>query len=81
MKEDQLDKIENKIDILSAHLSNIDVTLAAQHVSLDDHIRRTELIEADLAPIKSHVSQVQGAIRLIGFVAIVLGILHYLGRL
>ncbi len=80
MKEDQLDKIENKIDLIGSRLSSIDITLASQHVSLKDHIRRTTQLEVALAPIKSHVDKVQGAVVLLGVIATVLSVLHYLGR-
>lgn len=79
MKDEQLDKIENKIDLLGSHLSSIDITLAAQHISLKDHIRRTTQIENALIPIKSHVDKVQGGIVLLGLIATVLSVLHYLG--
>lgn len=78
MKDEQLDKIENKIDLLASHLSNIYITLAAQHVSLEDHIRRTTQLEEALAPIKSHVDKVQGAIILLGLMTTLLSLLHYL---
>lgn len=41
---------ENVLDI-----SGIKETLVAQHVTLKDHIRRTELIEEQLVPISKHV--------------------------
>lgn len=81
MKEGQLDKIELKIDGLSDHLSRIDVTLAAQHVVLEEHIRRTKQLETVIVPIKSHVDKVQGGVVLIGIIATILSVLHYLGRI
>ncbi len=75
MSDDKrLERIENKIDTATVHLSSIDVTLAKQHVSLVDHIARTELLEKDLAPIKKHVYMIQGAMALITLLGILAGI-------
>lgn len=41
-----LEKTDSRID-------NIDVTLAKQHAVLEEHIRRTEVLEATVVPIKA----------------------------
>lgn len=74
MKEELL-RIENKIDKITERISSIDGTLIAQHVSLADHIRRTELLEAQLKPVERHVVMVHGAFKLIGILALLGGIL------
>lgn len=70
---EKLDKIEKKLDVVIDRIGSIDVTLAKQHVSLTEHMRRTELLESDIAPIKKHVAMVHGALKLIGLVAVVIG--------
>jgi septal ring factor EnvC (AmiA/AmiB activator) len=70
----RVDRIEAKVDKIDERLDSIDKTLAAQHVSLKEHIRRTELLEADVAPIKTHVSKIEGALKLIGVVSLGIGI-------
>lgn len=69
----KLERIEDKIDKIGDRMSSIDTTLASQHISLQDHIRRTELLENAVEPIKKHVAMVHGALKLIGLVAMVLG--------
>lgn len=64
--DDRQIRIEDKVDKIIDKIGSIDVTLAAQHVSLTDHIRRTELLEKEIEPIKKHVSMVHGAMKLIG---------------
>lgn len=76
MDQKRLERIEDKIDKVEGHLSSIDVTLAAQHVSLKEHIRRTEILESDVAPIKTHVNRVEGVIKFIALVATVIGIIE-----
>ena len=47
-----LDKLEGKLDKLDDRIDGISVTLAKQQVSLDEHIRRTDVLE-------KHVKDVQ----------------------
>lgn len=67
--KDALDLILKKLEQSDARLNSIDVTLAKQHVSLTEHIRRTEILESEVRPIKHHVSMVQGAIKFIGLLS------------
>ncbi len=78
MDNKRLERIENKIDDVSDHLGSIDVTLAGQHISLKEHIKRTTMLEKELAPIKKHVYMVQGALALITASGAIIGILKYL---
>ena len=75
MSDDRLNRIENKIDTLHDKVSSIDKTLAEQHISLKEHIKRTNLLEEEVRPIKKHVTMLQGAIKLVslsaGIIAIV----------
>lgn len=57
--------MEKKVDKILEEIHDINITLAEQHITLKEHIRRTELLEADLRPIKTHVSRVEGAVKLI----------------
>lgn len=56
------ERILNKLDKIEESIINIDKTLVKQHISLDEHIRRTALLETQLAPIQKHVVVVQGII-------------------
>jgi archaellum component FlaC len=71
MDDKRLDRIETKIDDIADHLGSIDTTLAAQHVSLKEHIRRTTQIENELKPIKTHVAVVDGTFKFIMAIAAV----------
>ena len=86
--QDQLNKIENKIDRLDAHLSNIDATLAAQHQSLREHMRRTEVVESIVFPLKTNEDRRQGmhdfltlGFSLLAATSAFLAVLHYLGKI
>ncbi len=69
MEDPRLVRIEKKLDDSNEHLAAIDVTLAAQHESIKDHIRRTELLEINLEPIKKHVDMFNGVLKFIGILA------------
>ena len=57
----------DKIDTIQKDIGQIKIILAEQHISLKEHIRRTELLETALKPIEKHVAMTQGALKLIGF--------------
>lgn len=61
----RLERVEDKVDGIAKDVSAINSTLSAQHESLKEHIRRTELLEAELKPVKRHVDMVSGAIKAI----------------
>lgn len=73
MSDTKIDRIENKIDRVSERLSSIDSTLSAQHVSLVEHIKRTEMLEAQVEPIKSSVAMAEGALKFLALLALLVG--------
>lgn len=72
--EKKLDKIENKIDKIQDNISSINSTLAAQHESLKVHIKRTDLLEQQIEPIKKHVAMVHGGLKLLGLISVLAAI-------
>lgn len=66
------EKLENKLDKIVDHISSIDITLAKQQVTLDDHIRRTEILEDALKPIQRQYWVRSGIVALIGLLAAIL---------
>lgn len=70
-------KLEDKI---LDRLNSIDKTLAAQHVSLKDHIRRTEILEKQIEPLKSSLDMIKGVfkfIALVGVIATIIEVIHW----
>lgn len=62
---DQLMRIEQKLDQVVDHIGEINTTLAKQEVSLAEHIRRTNLLEAKVEPLQKHVLMVNGIVKFI----------------
>jgi len=53
--EMKLDKLDEQIKVLDKRLDSVDITLAKQQVSLDEHIKRTTLLENKVIPLeKAH---------------------------
>lgn len=78
---DLLVKILDKQDEISKDITEIKVVQTAQHVTLNEHIRRTELAEQninllreEIKPIKKHVAYVDFVAKSIGFVSVLGGI-------
>ena len=67
--EKRIDRIESKIDKIVERVSEIDKTLERNTASLEDHIRRTEILENDIRPVKRHVYMLEGILKLIGVLA------------
>lgn len=65
MDDKRLERIEQKLDDTNEHLASIDKTLTAQHVSIDYHIKRTDLVEDRLEPLEKHVAEVSGVVKFI----------------
>lgn len=86
---DRLDKIETKIDKFGEHLSNIDKTLERNTVSLEEHMRRSDAIEAyvkrieeeDLKPVKKHVNNITAAVKgILWFCGVAAGVATFLHK-
>ena len=60
-------KIIKDVEQIKKSIASIDKTLALQHVSLSEHIRRTEILEQTIKPIDEHVHQVRGVAKFMGW--------------
>jgi hypothetical protein len=60
MDEFSAKKLIKDVDHIKRTLTNIDKTLALNTQSLEVHIKRSDLLEAKLAPVEAHVEQVRG---------------------
>ena len=83
-------EVEDKLDKIQEDITDIKITLAANTSSLQEHMRRTaiaedriELIQSEmntqLTPIKSHVTMVNTALKVLAALGAILLGLHQLG--
>lgn len=75
MSDERLQRIEHKMDQVVEKIGNIDMTLAAQHVSLREHMRRSVALEKQVEPLRLHVAMVNGVIKFLGLIAVMATIL------
>lgn len=58
-----------KTEEILEKINSIDKTLVEQHVTLKEHVRRTELLETEMRPVKTHISRVEGALKILALLA------------
>lgn len=78
-------RIFDKLEKIEERLTNVDITLVKQEGNLAEHMRRSlaneraiEILEqefkTELKPISSHVALVNGTLKALGIISILLGI-------
>lgn len=73
--------MDDKLDKIEQHLSNIDVTLAKQSVILDIHVKRTNQLEDRVIPVEKYIVQSNAILKFLGFIATLVGLGEVLIRL
>jgi len=76
MMDRKLDYIIAKVDKIDETQVKQEVNLGRLTVSVEDHIRRTALLEDALKPVQRHVTMVEGALKALGVVGILAGIME-----
>ena len=78
---DNWDKIDKRLDRIAGILREMEKTLIKQAYQLEEHMRRTEINETaidklftSLVPIQVHVNRLDGIIRFVGFVSLLVGL-------
>ena len=69
-RQSTISRIFEKLEKIETHIISIDTTLAKQHMSLEEHMRRTLQLENEMSPVVKHVEQVRGAGMLLGLLAL-----------
>ena len=55
----RLSSMDSKIERIDGRVDNIDVTSAKQQVVLEEHVRRTNLLEQKVEPIQDQYKQIK----------------------
>jgi hypothetical protein len=76
VEDNKLDRIEFKVDKISEHVQEINVTLASQHESIKYHIKRTDLLEEQIKPLNAFKARFEGALKLLGVIGIIATIIE-----
>lgn len=83
------EKVEAQHDKTDSRLDSIEKVLISQELNLQLHMKRSDNLEEivldmkekELKPIQRHVSQVEGAVKLLGLMALLITIATGLGKL
>jgi 3-keto-L-gulonate-6-phosphate decarboxylase len=90
---DTLHELKDDVKSVKSDISDINITVAKQHVSLDEHMRRTEVNEKSIQhlkeaikPLETHVATFGALAKLIGIfaavatvVGVILSLAEYFG--
>lgn len=79
--DERLYRLEDKIDNIKDSMSQINVTLAAQHESLKEHMARTKQLEDRVAPLEKNAIMTQGALKLVSGGVALLSVVHTVMRI
>lgn len=71
--KDPMDRVLDKLDKMDEKIDGIDKTLVRNTASLEEHMRRTELLEAAIKPVQEHVVMVKGVGKAIGYLGVLVG--------
>ena len=69
-----MNKIEEKLDRIDRRIDSIDKHLAVYNTQLKFHIKRTDMLEEEIKPLKAGVIKAQGAMMFVGVLATVISI-------
>lgn len=74
------ERIYEVLDKIGEDISELKITAAKQEENLKEHIRRTdiaeenlELIRKEIQPLKEHVIVINGVLKIIGAISIIIG--------
>ena len=67
MDDKTLDRLETKIDNIVQSQNEMKITLAAQHVSLTEHMKRTEILEQTVKPLSDHDKLLLGGVKFVAY--------------
>jgi len=76
MDEQRLNRMEDKIDRIGGEVSEVNIHIAEIKKDLRYHIKRTDLLEAEVKPIKKHVIMVSGVMKFFGLVSFLLALIE-----
>lgn len=66
---DQNDRILSLLEKIDARLDNIDITMLKNTISLEEHIKRTNLLEEEFKPIKKDHALLKASVKILSTAA------------
>ena len=70
----EIEKIDQKLDKIDQRIDSIDKHLAVYNTELKFHVKRTDMLEEELRPVKASLIKAQGALCFIGIIATIISV-------
>lgn len=83
------EQMDSRLDNIEKVMITQDLTLKQQEINLKEHMKRSDNLEAlysdlqqkQIDPLKKHVNQVEGGLKLLGLISLLLGIASGLAKI
>ncbi len=76
--EDWIERLDSKLESVEGNILEIKINQARQQVSLDEHMRRTQLAEDNITLLRSEVKPISTHVAFFGVMSKILGLLGVL---
>lgn len=75
--EDRRDhRVADKLDAILEKITQITVSIAKIEVDVAHHIKRTDLLEKQVEPMKKHADELSGVVKFFKILALVIGVIE-----
>ncbi len=75
--EDRRDnRLINKVDEMLEKMGDMNVSIAKIQIDVAHHIKRTDLLEKQVGPMKEHASELKGAVKFLKLLAVIVAIVE-----
>lgn len=78
---EKLDRIQEVNDKQSEDISDIKITMARNTISLEEHMRRTTMLEQQIVPLVRRSNMLDGVLKFLGLLALFSSIAAAVSRL
>ena len=70
----KFESIDQNLVRVEERLNGMDKTLVKQEENLKEHMKRSDMLEAQLEPVKRHVSLVESVFKIVGAIGVLVAI-------
>lgn len=72
--DDDLKRLESKLDKVADEISQINVTMCVNTTVLDEHQKRTTQLEGRVEPIEKHIHEMVGVVKFLKILGVIAAI-------
>jgi len=83
MDKEEKERVYNTLERIEVKINDIDKTLHGQHLSLQEHMRRSDALEKlyetlkkELEPVKKFTNYFEGVLKFVGILALSVGLVY-----